>query len=62
LVRRGPPWKKILNVATEYGAEMIVVGSSGQRGATRGVRLRGVVSRVLALSTRSVLVAPLRAP
>jgi nucleotide-binding universal stress UspA family protein len=55
LVRRGPPWKKILNVATEYGAEMIVVGRSGQRGATRGV-----VSRVLALSTRSVLVAAAR--
>src|ERR1700722_8475595 len=24
LVRRGPPWDKILNVATEYGAEMVV--------------------------------------
>jgi nucleotide-binding universal stress UspA family protein len=35
LVRRGPPWEKILNVATEYGAEVIVVGRSGQRGATR---------------------------
>ena|SRR5450631_1779131 len=62
LVRRGPPWEKILNVATEYGAEMIVVGRSGQRGATRGALLGGVVSRVLALSTRCVLVAPLRAP
>src|SRR5450432_4724433 len=60
VVRRGPPWEKILNVATEYGAEMIVVGRSGQRGATRGALLGGVVSRVLALSTRCVLVAPLR--
>ena len=62
LVRRGPPWDKILNVATEYGAEMIVVGRSGQRGATRGVLLGSVASRVLALSTRCcVLLARLRA-
>jgi nucleotide-binding universal stress UspA family protein len=62
LVRRGPPWEKIANVATEYGAEIIVVGSSGQRGATRGLPLGSVASRVLALSTRSVLVARLPAP
>jgi nucleotide-binding universal stress UspA family protein len=62
LVRRGPPWEKIVNVATEYGAEMIVVGRSGQRGATRGVLLGSVASRVLALSTRfCVLVARLGA-
>ncbi len=60
LVRRGAPWEKILNVATEYGAEVIVVGGIGQRGATRGVPLGSVASRVLALSTRSVLVAPSR--
>jgi nucleotide-binding universal stress UspA family protein len=57
LVRRGRPWEKILNVATEYGAELIVVGCSGQRGETRGLLLGSVVSRVLALSTRSVVVA-----
>jgi nucleotide-binding universal stress UspA family protein len=60
LVRRGPPWEKILNVATEYGADMIVVGRTGQRGATRGVPLGSVTTRVLALSTRCVLVARLR--
>jgi nucleotide-binding universal stress UspA family protein len=60
LVRRGPPWEKILNVATEYGAEMIIVGRIGQRGATRGVPLGSVASRVLATSTRCVLVARLR--
>src|SRR5258708_6923513 len=32
LIRRGPPWEKILNVVTEYGAETVVVGRSGQRG------------------------------
>lgn len=57
LVRRGAPWEKILNVATEYGAEVVVVGGSGQRGATRGLPLGSVASRVLALSTRPVLVA-----
>jgi len=60
LVRRGPPWEKILNVATEYGAEMVVVGRCGQRGAIRGVPLGSVASRVLATSTRCVLVARLR--
>jgi hypothetical protein len=57
VLRRGPPWDKILNVATEYGAEMIVVGSRGQRGAIRGLPLGSVATRVLALSSRSVLVA-----
>jgi nucleotide-binding universal stress UspA family protein len=60
LVRRGPPWEKILNVATEYAAELIVVGYSGQREAPRGLPLGSVASRVLALSTRSVLVTRLR--
>src|SRR5260221_12862217 len=56
LVRRGPPWDKILNVATDYGAELVVIGSSGQRGAVRGLPFGSVASRVLALSTGSVLV------
>ena len=55
-VRRGAPWEKILNVATEYGAEMVIIGSSGKRGAT-GFPLGSVASRVLSLSTRCVLVA-----
>jgi nucleotide-binding universal stress UspA family protein len=57
LVRRGRPWQKILNVATQYGAELIVVGSTGQSGATLGLPLGSVVSRVVALSTRSIVVA-----
>jgi len=56
LVRRGPPWDKILNVATDYGAELVVIGSSGQRGSACGFPLGSVASRVLALSTRPVLV------
>jgi nucleotide-binding universal stress UspA family protein len=54
LVRRGPPWDKLLNVATEHGAELIVVGKSGQRGYAVG----SVTTRVLAASKRCVLVVP----
>ncbi len=57
LVRRGAPWEKIQNVAMEYGAEMVVVGRSGQRGPMRGLPLGRVASRVVALSTRCVVVA-----
>jgi nucleotide-binding universal stress UspA family protein len=54
LVRRGPPWDKLLNVATEHGAEFIVVGKSGERGYALG----SVTTRVLTLSKRCVLVVP----
>ena len=57
LVRRGAPWDKILNVATEYGAEFVVVGATGQRGNAAGIPFGGVTSRVLALCGRSVIVA-----
>jgi nucleotide-binding universal stress UspA family protein len=56
LVRRGAPWDKILNVATEYGAEFVAVGATGQRGV--GFPLGSVASRVLALSARPVIVTP----
>jgi len=57
LVRRGAPWTKILNVATEYGADFVAVGATGQRGIEAGLPLGGVTSRVLALSARSLFVA-----
>ena len=57
LVRRGAPWTKLLNVATEYGADFVAVGATGQRGIEAGVPLGGVTSRVLSLSARSVFVA-----
>ncbi|HEX3854558.1 MAG TPA: universal stress protein [Polyangiaceae bacterium] len=56
LVRRGAPWDKILNVATEYGAEFVAVGATGQRGVC--FWLGSVASRVLALSARPVIVTP----
>ena len=57
LVRRGAPWDKILNVATEYGAELVTVGATGQRGVEAGFPLGSVTCRILARSARSVLVA-----
>ncbi len=56
LVRRGAPWDKILNVATEYGADFVAVGATGQGGV--GFPVGSVATRVLALSARPVIVAP----
>ena len=57
-LRRGAPWEKLQNVAVEVGADLIVVGATGQRGgAALGAVLGSVVSRVIASSTRSVLIS-----
>ena len=57
-LRRGAPWEKLLNVAVEVGADLIVVGATGQRGiATVGVALGSVAYRLIASSTRSVLIS-----
>jgi nucleotide-binding universal stress UspA family protein len=58
IVRRGPPWDKLLNVAADLGSELIVVGASGQRGPFHNFFLGSVASRLAATSTRSVLVVP----
>ena len=58
VVRRGPPWEKLANVATELGADIIVVGADGQRGAARQGLLGTVVSRLVTTSPRSVVVVP----
>jgi nucleotide-binding universal stress UspA family protein len=61
-VRRGAPWEKLLNVAVEVGADLIVVGATGQRGLSSAANLLGGVAyRVVASSTRSVLVSRLPA-
>jgi nucleotide-binding universal stress UspA family protein len=55
---RGAPWQKLQNVAVEVGADLIVVGATGQRGvAAVGAVLGSVVFRVIASSTRSVLIS-----
>jgi nucleotide-binding universal stress UspA family protein len=56
LVRRGAPWDKIVNVASELGATLIVVGAYGQRGPMRTSPVGSVAMRVVATSTQSVLV------
>jgi nucleotide-binding universal stress UspA family protein len=58
VVRRGPPWEKLANVATELGADIIVVGADGQRGAARQGFIGTVPSRLVTTSPRSVVVVP----
>ena len=61
-MRRGAPWEKLLNVAVEVGADLIVVGATGQRGLSSAANLLGSVAyRVVASSTRSVLISRLPA-
>ena len=58
-LRRGAPWEKLLNVAIEVGADLIVVGATGQRGAIGGAGslLGSVAYSVVSSSTRSVLIS-----
>ena len=58
VVRRGPPWEKLANVATELGADMIVIGADGQRGAASQGFLGTVASRLVTTSRRPVVVVP----
>jgi nucleotide-binding universal stress UspA family protein len=58
VVRRGPPWEKLVNVATELGADLIVVGADGHRGAARQGLLGTVASRLVTTSPRPVVVVP----
>ena len=60
VVRRGAPWEKLVNVATELGADLIIVGSDGQRGAAHRGFLGTVANRLAITSPRSVVVVPSR--
>jgi nucleotide-binding universal stress UspA family protein len=60
IVRRGAPWEKLANVATELGADLIVVGSDGQRGASHRGFLGTVANRLATTSPRSVVIVPAR--
>jgi len=62
IVRRGAPWDKLLNVATDLGAELIVVGADGQRGCSRDRFLGTVPIRLAAISSRPVVVVPAHPP
>lgn len=56
IVRRGAPWDKLANVATELGAELIVVGADGQRGVANDGFVGSVATRLVATAPRSVVV------
>jgi nucleotide-binding universal stress UspA family protein len=58
VVRRGAPWDKLVNVATELGADLIVIGADGQRGASQNGFVGSVASRLVACSSRKVVVVP----
>ena len=58
IVRRGAPWDKLVNVATELGAELIVIGADGQRGARQNGFVGSVASRLVSCSSRKVVVVP----
>ena len=58
VLRRGAPWDKLLNVAADLGADLIVVGAQGRRGA--GFFLGTVTTRLATTSTRCVLIVPAR--
>ena len=55
VLRRGSAWDKLKNVATELGADSIVIG-------TGSMSETGVTTRVLTSARRSVLVVSLRDP
>ena len=56
LIRRGAPWDKLVNAASELGATLIVIGAYGQRGPMRNSLIGSVAMRVVATSMQSVLV------
>ena len=58
VVRRGRPWEKLLNVATEVGACLIVIGARRTRNAGSKPGIGPVTARLAAISTRLVLVVP----
>ncbi len=60
IVRRGAPWEKLLNVASDFGADLIVVGAQGRRGLKHDLFLGSVATRLAATSTRCVLIVPAR--
>jgi nucleotide-binding universal stress UspA family protein len=58
IVRRGRAWEKLLNVACELGAPLIVVGANGEGHAPHQMFLGRVASRLTSIATRMVLIVP----
>ncbi len=57
LVREGPAAEVVLGAAAEVGADLVVVGTRGLRGARRAL-LGSVSSAILERATRPVVVVP----
>ena len=57
VLRRGPAWEKLFNVACERGAAFVVVGARGERQRSNQF-LGSVASRLAAISTHMVLIVP----
>ena len=60
VVRRGPAGEKLLNVACELGAAVIVVGATGEGHVPHQTFLGSVASRLASIATRMVLIVPER--
>jgi putative phosphoribosyl transferase len=56
-LREGLPWREIVAAATESGADLVVVGSHGRRGAAHFL-LGSVAERVVRASPARVLTVP----
>lgn len=54
MVRQGSPWRRIEEVATEVGADLIVMGTHGRRGFARAL-IGSVAERIVRVSTIPVL-------
>jgi nucleotide-binding universal stress UspA family protein len=59
MLRRGPAWEKLMNVACELGSPVIVVGAHGEHAPH--AFLGSVAARLAAIATRMVLIVPERA-
>lgn len=55
-LRRGVPHEEIIDAATDYGADVIVMGTNGHTGLARFVAAGSVTERVVRFCTRPVLV------
>jgi len=57
VLRMGPAWEELNNVAAEEAADLIVVGTHGRRGFSRVV-LGSVAERMVRTATRPLIVVP----
>lgn len=59
-LRRGSPHEEILDAITDYGADVVVMGTHGRTGLDRFVHLGSVTERVVRHARVDVVTVPLR--